>query len=157
MPPGLATIRAYDPRKDVRGGSRVPTAEPWPVTSRTLARRLYLTLFWSALAFAVGLPAYVLVVRVHDTVVVGRDVACYQRELAAPTAAEKCQVAAGDGDPALWVSKNGWDEHRLGDLRPGDTVLLVLAFVVFAGIPLALLVALRAVYRWLTRPSKEGR
>jgi hypothetical protein len=65
-------------------------------------------------------------------------------------------VDADAGDRALWVSKNGWDEHRLGDLRPSDTVLLVLAFVVFAGIPLAVLVALRAAYRWMTRPAKEG-
>lgn len=127
----------------------MPTTETWPLASTTLARRLYLTLFWSALAFAVGLPAYVLVVRVHDTVVVRRDVACYEREAGAPAAAEKCQVDADAGDPALWVSKNGWDEHRLGDLRPSDTVLLVLAFVVFAGLPLALLVSLRAAYRWL--------
>ena len=139
-----------------------------------IARRLFATLFWSALAFAVGLPTYVLVVRVHDAVVVQRDVECYERELAALTAercadkdpvcrdevahssaaADKCHMAADAGEPMLWVSKNGWDEHKLADLRPSDTVLMVFAFVAFAGTPLALLVLLRALYRWMTKPAK---
>jgi hypothetical protein len=58
---------------------------------------------------------------------------------------------SADGPPVEWVTRSGWDEHRLLDLRGSDTVLLVLGFVVFAGIPLVVLVALRALYRWWTR------
>jgi hypothetical protein len=32
--------------------------------------------------------------------------------------------------------------------------LMVFAFVAFAGTPLALLVVLRALYRWMTKPAK---
>jgi len=126
------------------------------MASRTLAHRLYLILFRAALAFAFALPAYVLVVRVHDTVVLGWDVECHERELSgSPVASGKCQVDAAGGDPGFWVSRNGWDEHRLVDLRPGDTVLLVLGFMVFSGIPLVAVMALRASYRWMARRTKE--
>lgn len=117
-------------------------------------------LFWCALAFAVGLPAYVLVCRVHDRVVVQRDVACYERELAAlksaSAAADRCQLTAEGTDPEFWVSRNGWDEHRLVDLRPSDTVLLLIGFIVFSGVPLVVLVAGRALYRRLTSPRKPA-
>jgi hypothetical protein len=134
-----------------------PMAKAWAV----LARRVYATLFWCALAFAVGLPAYVLVGRVHDRVVVQRDVDCYERELAAlksaSTAADGCQIAAEGTDPGFWVSKSGWGEHRLVDLRPSDTVLLLIGFIVFAGVPLVVLVAARALYRRLTASRKPAR
>jgi hypothetical protein len=123
-------------------------------------RRVYALLFWCALAFAIGLPAYVLVGRVHDRIVVERDVACHERELAAlksaGAGADGCQITADDANPEFWVSKNGWDEHRLVDLRPSDTVLLLIGFVVFAGVPLVVLVAGRGLYRRLTASRKPA-
>jgi hypothetical protein len=124
-----------------------------PNSSGLLGRRVYAILFWCALAFAVGLPAYVLVGRVHDRVVVERGVDCYERELAAlksaRTAAATCQMAVEGADPGFWVSRSGWDEHRLVDLRPSDTLLLVAGFVLFAAVPLVVLLAARALYRRL--------
>ncbi len=117
---------------------------------------LYRLLLAAALAFALGLPAYVLVVRVHDTRAVRRSVECLERELAAgaatPAVAERCRIASVDpAGPEFWTSRDGRDEHRLADLRPGDTVALVAGFALFAGVPLALLLALRAAYRWYRR------
>ncbi len=140
-----------------------------------VARRLSRVLFWAALAFAVGFPAYVLVARVHDTVVVQRDVACYERETAALSAcagdgcacgdpascrraaADRCRIDAVAEDPAHWVSRNGWAEHRLVDLRPSETTMIVLLVGGFAGLPLLLLVVLGAAYRWMARPAREAR
>ena len=111
-------------------------ARAWAV----FGRRAYAILFGCALAFAVGLPAYVVVGRVHDRVVVQRDVDCYERELAALSPRAPPRTDAGL-PPKVRTPVLGLEERLgrapAGQFRPGDTVLLLIGFVVFAGLPWA--------------------